>query len=82
MQFFGLIGSALIIAGLWLVAALGPEAIGFTAGYFVAVLIVAAGVLSIAVGMIVSVLARRFQELEEKLDTLAMARHFSDRVDP
>lgn len=81
MMFFGLLGSALTLVGLLLVAALGPEAIGFTAGYFVAVMLVAAGFLSIAAGMVVSVLARRFQELEEKLDTLAMARHFSDRAD-
>jgi glycosyltransferase involved in cell wall biosynthesis len=72
MAFFG-------ILGLWLeVVALIVGVVGGTGAAVVAGLFAVAGFLSFAVGALASVLARRFQELENKIDAVTTAGLLKD----
>jgi len=82
MAFFGALGVLLLVIAGAIVAIAGENgAIAFLSTGLLASLVGAGGLLSIAVGAIVSVLARRFQELEGKVDMLTMAGHVPGRGD-
>jgi len=80
MAFFGAIGFLLGLVALGiLVASADRDVAGMTSGYVAAILVAIASMLSVAVGAVLSVLARRFTELEGKVD-LAVTR--GRRADP
>jgi glycosyltransferase involved in cell wall biosynthesis len=69
MAFFGTIGGLLLLLACWLYLA-GPAAAAPTLSgtSIVAILVAVGGLLALAVGVVLSVLARRFTELEGKVD--------------
>jgi glycosyltransferase involved in cell wall biosynthesis len=72
MAFFGLLGVLLVALGLFMFGLLdGRPVFGLIPANTASALAVAAGFLSVAVGAVLSVLARRFAELEGKLDMAA-----------
>jgi len=69
MAFFGVIGLVLLgVSGLLFRASPGPDTTGPVPASVIALLVAIGGVLAFAVGAILSVLARRFTELEGKVD--------------
>jgi len=72
MAFFGLLGASLVTLGILMFRVLdGHPVLGVVPADAASALTVAAGFMSVAVGAILSVLARRFAELEGKLDMAA-----------
>lgn len=82
MSFFGLAGALLVGAGVAVELVPGATDVGPLPGPFVASLLAIAGFLSICTGAILSVLARRFTELEGKVDIATQPARFSPGAGP
>lgn len=79
MAFFGSIGAALLaFAALLYAVSGGAGHVAFLAADTLATLIAVSGLLSLATGAVVSVLARRLQELEGKVDMVTTAAPLGD----
>lgn len=79
MAFFGSLGVALLVAAAAMFAISGGAGhVGFVPADAFASLVAVAGLLSVATGAVVSVLARRFQELEGKVDMVTTAALLKD----
>lgn len=79
MAFFGSLGATLLaFAALLFAMSGGAGHVWFLAADTLATLVAVAGLLSLATGAVASVLARRFQELEAKIDMVATEGLFKD----
>ncbi len=82
MAFFGIIGLLLFTIALAILAlSAGRDPAGTLAGSVAVILVAIGGMLSIAVGAVLSVLARRFTELEGKVDLAVSRGHRPDHPD-
>jgi glycosyltransferase involved in cell wall biosynthesis len=79
MAFFGSLGVVLLaFAALLYGVSGGASHVGFLPADTLATLVAASGLLSLATGVVVSVLARRFEELEAKIDLVTTAALLKD----
>jgi hypothetical protein len=78
MAFFGILGLWLEVVALFMFAIDPAWALGSLTAAAVATLIAVAGFLSLTVGAVTSVVARRFQELENKVDAATTAGLLTD----